>query len=329
MSLPLILLLGLALVFNFLNGINSSSNIAATIIFSRAMPPRLALWLTAVAEFCGPLLFGVAVARTIGEDIVIPGTINVYVIIAALVSANLWSLITWFFGIPSSSSHALIGGIVGAVGVSVGFGVIQLDGMIKVVLALLISPILGFLMGFLITRLVFFLARNASLKINWWFKRGQILTGIGLALSYGANDAQKAMGIIALGLLTAGAISQFEVPFWVILTSAAATSLGTAFGGWRLIQTVGGKFYRIHPVDGFCSQIGSASVILGAALIGGPVSTTQVVSSSIMGVGTAERATKVRWGVAQNIALTWLITIPANMALAAGVYLASRLFFSM
>ena len=326
MSPLLIVTIVLALIFNFLNGFHDSSNIVSTIIFSRAMPARLALILSAVAEFMGPFLSGVAVARTIGADLVRPNAINIEVILAALISAICWNLITWFIGIPSSSSHALVGGIVGAVAISVGIGAIQFAGISTVLLALFTSPILGFLVGFLVTRLVFFLARTATLRVNWWFKNGQVLTGVGLALAHGANDAQKTIGIITLGLVTSGYLSQFLVPAWVILISSLTISLGTAFGGWRLIRTLGGKFFRIRPVDGFCTQIGSAGVIFGAALLGGPVSTTQVVSSAILGVGSAERINKVRWGVAGNIAMTWLLTIPANMALAAGLYLLIRLF---
>jgi inorganic phosphate transporter, PiT family len=317
----IIILVFLALVFNFINGFHDSSNIVATIIFSRAMSPRKALILTAVAEFCGPFFFGVAVAKTIGEGIVTPSHISTFVILAALISAIAWNLFTWFFGIPSSSSHALIGGLVGAVVVSVGFSSIHLNGMIKVLVALFVSPVLGLITGYMITRLVFLLARDSSLKINSFFRNIQILTGVSLALSHGANDAQKSMGIITLGLVSGGILSSFEVPFWVITSCAILTSLGTYFGGWRLIRTLGSRFYRIRPVDGFCAQVSSTSIILGAALLGGPVSTTQVVSSAILGVGAAERFNKVRWGVAGNIGMTWFFTIPSTAILAALIYL--------
>jgi PiT family inorganic phosphate transporter len=275
---------------------------------------------TAVAEFSGPFIFGVAVAKTIGEDLVVPGSITLEVILAALLSATLWNLLTWFLGIPSSSSHALVGGILGAVGVGVGLDAIQLSGLEKVLIALFVSPIIGLVFGFLFTRLVFFLARGASPGINWFFKRSQIITAIALALSHGTNDAQKTMGIITLGLVSTGYLSRFQVPAWVIALSAGAIALGTALGGWRLIKTLGGKFYKIRPVHGFSAQVASASVILGASLVGGPVSTTQVVSSAIMGVGSAERLSKVRWGVAGNIAVAWVVTIPATALVAAGLY---------
>jgi PiT family inorganic phosphate transporter len=310
----------LALVFDFLNGFHDSSNIVATVISSRALSPRMALGLTAIAEFSGPFIFGVAVAKTIGQDIVTPGTITIEVILVALLSAILWNLFTWFFGLPSSSSHALIGGIIGAVGMGAGLRTIRMSGLEKVIMALFTSPIIGLVAGYLFTKLIFFLARGASPRINWFFKRSQILTAVALALSHGTNDAQKTMGIITLGLVTTGYLTQFQVPVWVIAISAGAIALGTALGGWRLIRTLGGKFYKIRPVHGFSAQVTSATVILGAALLGGPVSTTQVVSSAIMGVGSAERLSKVRWGIAGNIAVAWLLTIPATVLVAAGLY---------
>jgi PiT family inorganic phosphate transporter len=316
----IVALIVLAVIFDFLNGFHDSSNIVATMISSRAFRPRVALGVTALAEFTGPFIFGVAVAKTIGHDIVEPGTITVAVIMAALLSAILWNLLTWYLGIPSSSSHALIGGIVGAVAVGAGLEAIQLSGLQKVLLALFISPIIGLMAGFLFTKLVFFLARGASPRINWFFKRSQIVTAVALGLSHGTNDAQKTMGVIALGLVTAGYLADFYVPTWVIAISAGAIALGTALGGWRLIKTLGGKFYKIRPVHGFSSQVTSAGVILGASLVGGPVSTTQVVSSSIMGVGSAERLSKVRWGVMRSIVAAWVVTIPASATMAALFY---------
>ncbi len=320
----LIVLIGLALVFNFLNGFHDSANIVATIISSRAMSPRMALTLTAIAEFLGPLLFGVEVAKTIGEGLIPPGEVTNAVILAALISSILWNLLTWFFGIPSSSSHALVGGLIGAVAAGVGIGAVQWAGLLKVLIGLFVSPILGLAAGFLITRLTLFLARNARPNINWLFSRGQILTGVVLALSHGANDAQKTMGIITLGLVVNKSIDNFAIPMWVILVSSAAISLGTASGGWRLIRTLGGRFFKIRPIHGFCTQIASAAVILGAALLGGPVSTTQVVSSAILGVGSAERVNKVRWNVAFNIVVTWLFTIPSSALMSALIYILLR-----
>ena len=320
MSPIIIAVIVLALFFNFLNGIHDSSNIVATMISSRALSPRVALTMTAVAEFSGPFIFGVAVANTIGNEIVIPAAINIQVILAALVSAILWNLLTWYLGFPSSSSHALIGGLIGAVVVGAGWNAIQIPGLVKILIALFTSPIIGFIFGYLILRLILLLCWKASPGINLLFKRGQIFTALALGLSHGANDAQKTMGIITLALVISGYLKVFAVPVWVIVLCGVMMALGTSIGGWRLIRTLGGKFYKIRPVDGFATQLASAVVILGASLVGGPVSTTQVVSSTIMGVGAAERVNKVRWGVAQEIATAWLLTIPATALVAAGLY---------
>ena len=320
MTLVIILVI-LAIGFDYLNGFHDSANIVATIISSRALSPRWALALTAVAEFCGPFLFGVAVAKTIGEGIVDPALVSMQVILAALGSAIVWNIFTWFFGIPSSSSHALIGGLIGAIATGVGWQALQAEGILKIFIALFLSPLLGLVVGYLVTRLVFFLARNAHPRINIFFRNAQVVTGIGLALSHGANDAQKTMGIITMGLVVSGSLTSFEVPLWVIAVSAGAIALGTATGGYRLIRTLGSKFYKIRPVHGFSTQLSAASVILGAALLGGPVSTTQVVSSAIAGVGAAERVNKVRWGVLGNIAVAWLFTIPATAGVSALLYL--------
>ena len=327
MTTTLIIFIALALVFDFLNGLNDSANIVATIIASRAMNPRVALYATAAAEFVGPFLFGVAVANTIGKGIVVPELVTMPIVFSALISAIIWSIFATIFGVPSSSSHALIGGILGAVIFGIGPQHIIMSGLLKILIVLFASPIIGLVVGYLTTKLIYFLARNASMKINWFFKKIQIITGISLALSYGANDAQKTMGIITLGLVSSGFLSEFEVPLWVIAASAGTISLGTAFGGWRVIRTLGGKFYKIRPVNGFCTQLSSAAVILGAALFGGPVSTTHVVSSTILGVGSAERVNKVRWGVAGNIAIAWLLTIPATALVSSFVYwIIGRLF---
>ncbi len=320
MSLLLLAAIGLALIFAFLNGVHDSSNVVATMISSRAFSPRVALGTTALANFVGPFVFGVAVADTIGNEIVSSGAINTTVIIAALLSAILWDLATWYLGFPSSSSHALIGGIIGAVWLDAGWGAIELPGMEKVLIALFTSPLIGFVMGFILLRVILILSRQATPRINGFFKRSQMLTGIALALSHGTNDSQKTMGIMALALVTGGYLKVFSIPVWVILVCATMIGVGTAVGGWRLIRTLGGKIFKIRPLDGFNSQLTSAAVIIGASLLGGPVSTTQVVSSAIMGTGAGERANKVRWGVAQEIAIAWLLTIPASALAAAGIY---------
>jgi PiT family inorganic phosphate transporter len=318
----LVALISLALVFDFLNGFHDSSNIVATVIFSRALNPRMTLLLAAFSELCGPFLFGVAVAKTIGDDLLVESSLTILVLIAALVAAVIWNLVTWYIGIPSSSSHALLGGLLGsAVIQSGGFLIIQTTGLIKIIAALLISPIAGLLIGYLVMRVTLLSLRRATPQVNTWLRRIQVATLITLGLSHGTNDAQKTMGILALGLLLTGQIDQFSIPLWVVGVSALAIAGGTVFGGWRLIRTLGGKLYRIRPIHGFTSQIAGASVILGAALLGGPVSTTQVMSSTIMGVGAAERINKVRWTVLGDMVTAWLLTIPLTALLGALVYL--------
>lgn len=320
MSQELIIVIALALIFDFLNGMRDASNIVATIISSRAFSPGTALGIAAVAEFLGPFLFGVVVAKTIGDEVFQAGALTLAVILAALIGAIVWNLLTWFFGLPGSSSHALIGGMVGAVMAGTGPDAIKFAGLNKVLIALIFSPGIGFLFGFVITRLIYFLVRNASPRINELFKQTQLFTAIGMAFSHGTNDAQKTMGIITLSLVIGGVLPAFEVPAWVIAVSAAAIAVGTSLAGWRLIRTLGGKFYRIRPLHSFSTQLSSTIVILAASLLGAPVSTSQVVSSAIIGVGSAERISKVRWSVAEDIITAWLITIPASGLLAAGVY---------
>jgi len=326
-SPELIVVVILALVFDFLNGIHDSSNIVATMISSRAFRPQMALMMTAVAHFLGPFIFGVAVAKTIGDEIAVTGVLTLHVITACLIGAIIWNLATWFLGIPSSSSHALIGGMVGAIAIGAGFGAIKLSGLQKVLIALFTSPIIGFALGFVLMRFIFFLVRGATPGVNVIFKRAQLITALAMSFSHGTNDAQKTMGIITLSLVIGGVLPEFKVPIWVIATSAGAIALGTALGGWRLIKTLGGKFYKIRPIHSFTSQMASAIVILGASLVGGPVSTTQVVSSAIIGVGSAERLGKVRWSVAGDIVTAWIVTIPATALVSAGIYLLLAKFF--
>ena len=309
-----------ALIFDFLNGLHDSSNIVATVIVSRALSPRAALFSTALAHFAGPFLFGVAVAKTIGDGLIEAAHVTMPMVIAAMLAAVVWNIVTWWLGIPSSSSHALVGGIVGAVSVSQGIDAIQSRGLVKILVALFASPIVGLVAGYLLMHLTLFLVRGASPGINQFFRQAQIATSVGLALSHGANDAQKTMGIITLGLVVEGAIPEFAVPTWVVTVSAGAIALGTAVGGWRLIHTLGARIYRIRPVHGFVSQITGAAVILSAALLGGPVSTTQVMTSAITGVGSAERVSKVRWQVVYEMMVAWALTIPVSGLLAAAFY---------
>lgn len=319
MSQELIIVIVLALAYDFLNGMRDAGNVVATMISSRAFSPSTALGMAAVAEFLGPFLFGVVVAKTIGDQIVQANILTLNVIASALIGAIVWNLITWYFGIPGSSSHALIGGIVGAVMAGASASAIKFAGLNKVLLALFVAPLVGFVLGFLMTRSIYFLVRGASPRVNEFFKRGQWLTALVMAFGQGTNDAQKTMGVIALSLVIGDVLPAFQVPLWVVALSATAIAIGTSLGGWRIIRTLGGKFYKIRPLHSFSTQLSSAAVILAASLFGVPMSASQVVSSAIIGVGSAERASKVRWSVAEDIVTSWLITIPASGLLAAGV----------
>lgn len=316
----LVALIVSALLFGFLNGFNDSSSLVATVIASRAMSPRRALTITAVAEFVGPFLFGVAVANAVGKGLIAPSAVTMPVVLASVLAAILWNRITWLLAVPSSSSHALVGGLMGAAIMAAGLGAIQLGGLLQVLVALFIAPPLGFAVGFVLMRVILRLAQAATPRINDWFRQGQLVTSIGLALSHGSNDSQKTMGIITLGLVAAGELDSFAVPLWVVVASATSLALGTLFGGYRLIRTLGGRIYTIRPVHGFAAHVASSVVVIGAALVGGPVSATQVIGSSIMGVGAAERVSKVRWDVAQEMLSAWGITIPATLLVGAGVF---------
>ncbi len=317
----LIIFIAIALLFDFLNGFHDSANVVATTIASSAMSPRVALSISALTNFIGPFLFGVAVATTIGTEVVTEEAVTVPTAMAGLLSAIIWNLITWWFGIPSSSSHALIGGFIGAALMGFGIDAIQIDGLTKVLLALFLSPILGFVVGYIIMTFILWIGRGFSPRINEVFRKGQWLTTITLGLSHGTNDAQKTMGIMTFGLVAFGVLPEFEVPTWVIAASAGAIAFGTALGGWRLIKTMGAGFYRIRAVHAFSSQVAGTFVILGAAIMGGPVSTTQVISSTIVGAGSAERVNMVRWGLAGQIVMAWAVTIPATILLGGLFYL--------
>jgi len=334
MSLAVIVI-SLALFFAFSNGFHDSANVVSTIIMTKAISPRKALLMAAACEFIAPFFIGSAVAKTIGENIISlpaydPKTLSVSIalLVAALVGAILWNLITWLFGFPSSSSHALIGGMVGAVLVAYGPGKILWGGLLYVVASLVVSPLIGLTFGMLFLKMTLHIFRNATPRVNYYFSRMQIPSSVALALSHGSNDVQKSIGLIALSFVILGFSTGFHAPLWVIASCGAATAFGTATGGWRIIRTVGSRIYRLRSVHAFCAQTSSAIVILGAALVGGPVSTTHVVSSSIMGVGAGQRISAVRWGVAKNIVLAWLITIPAS-ALMAGLsfHLIQRILF--
>jgi PiT family inorganic phosphate transporter len=290
------------------------------------MSPRAALTMSALTNFAGPFLFGVAVATTIGEEVLAEEAVTIPVAMAALGSAIIWNLLTWWLGLPSSSSHALIGGFVGAAIAGYGWSAVLPEGMVKVIIGLFISPFLGLGLGWLVMRWVLAIGKVLSPRANVFFLRSQWLTTLALGLSHGTNDAQKTMGILAMGLVAFGVLPTFYVPTWVIFLSASAMALGTALGGWRLIRTMGAGFFRVRSTHAFSSQVASFSVIMGAALWGAPVSTTQVISSSIVGAGSAERINKVRWTVAQQIVMAWLLTIPSTGLLGAGLFWFFSLF---
>ena len=322
-TLVLLVVLGLAIAFDYINGFHDTANAIATSVATRALKPAWAIAMSAVANFAGALT-GTAVAETVGTGLIDTNVVEGQTVIAAaLVGAIAWNLLTWRLGIPSSSSHALIGGLLGAAVISAGIGSWQIDGIVgKVLVPLVGSPIVGFTIGLLIMALIFNVFRRAHpAKLNGTFRRLQVLSAAWMAFSHGSNDAQKTMGIMTLALVTAGVIPEFRVPLWVILVAATAISLGTAAGGWRIIKTMGSKVVKLDPVHGFAAETTAATVIFTASHFGMPVSTTHVISSAIMGVGSSDRFKTVRWGVARTIATAWVLTLPASGAAAAVAYL--------
>ncbi len=317
-----IAVVGAALAYSFLNGMNDSGGLVAAAISSRSMAPRTAHNLAACAEFTGPFLFGTAVAATIGRDLVQSTTITLPVLLVAIVSALVWNVIAWYSGLPSSSTHALLGGLIGAVAVGAGHEALQVGGFAKVLASLFTAPLLGSLAGYATMQLTKYVTRNASPRVNVVFKYAQPINVVALALSHGTNDGQKAMGLIAMALVAGAYEPTFVVPWWATLLVAVALALGVSIGSSRIIRTLGGGIYRLRPVHAFAAQTASAAVVLGAALLGGPVSTTQVVSTAIMGVGSAERMNAVRWQLAQQIVTAWLVTIPASACVAVVLALA-------
>jgi PiT family inorganic phosphate transporter len=311
------LLILFAFVFAFINGFRDSSSIIAGVITSRSMPPRLALALCGIAELVAPFFFGVAVAKSLTTGLVNPEMVTLSTITAAMAAALVWTVLAWLRGIPSSSSHALVGGILGAALMVSGPRAIVTGGLLKVVLPLFLAPIIGLGAGFVMMRIFIFASRNAKPRVNYLFKRLQIVTMLGLALSHSANDAQKSMGMITLGLLLAGKLSAFDVPVQVVALCAVAIALGASQGDWRLMRTLGRKIYAIRPINALASQSSSAIVILSSAILGAPVSTSQVISMALMGVGAAERVNKVRWQVGGEMLITWFLTVPVTMLISA------------
>ena len=312
------------LSFAFFNGLNNSGAIIAGPVASRAVEPRLAFVLAVIAEFCGPFLFGTAVASTLGQGLIQRSAITITVLLAGILSAMTWNLVTWIFGLPSSSSNALIGGLIGSAFAANGLEALLPEGLFKVFGSLLISPAVGLVGGFVSMKFVWFLVQGATPSISRWFNQLQILTTITLAMSHGTNDGQKSMGLITIGMVVLGLQKDFDVPLWVTFACALALAIGTSAGGYRVVRTVGGKIYRMRSIHGFASQFTATAVVLGAALIGGPVSTMQVVGTSVMGVGAAERAHNVRWGVASQLVIAWLVTIPVVGSLSGLFYLLLR-----
>ena len=320
--IALIIIILLAVAFEYINGFHDSANAVATVVSTKALTPRQAILYAAVLNLGGALL-GTHVAKTIGGGIVDAGSVTQTVIACALIGAIIWNLFTWYYGIPSSSSHALIGGLIGAAMMHSGFKVVKITGLIeKVIIPMVTSPMIGIFVGFSIMLLFLwiFLKSNPEI-VNRNFKKLQLISSGFLALSHGSNDAQKTMGIITLLLLSSGYIKEMEVPLWVIFLCATTMALGTMAGGWKIIRTMGSKIIKVKPIHGFAAEVSSASIILTASHFGIPVSTTHIISTSIMGVGSTMRASAVRWGIVGNIVTAWVVTIPACMFMSALSYI--------
>lgn len=310
-----------ALAFDYINGFHDTANAIATSVSTRALKPQYAIVMATALNFCGAL-FSTGVAKTIGGDIVRSASlVSQPMIVAALIGAILWNLLTWWYGIPSSSSHALVGGVIGTVAVSSGWMALNGEGILKIVLALVVSPVLALATGYIVMILLLWgFGRLAPAKINFGFKRMQLISAALMAFSHGSNDAQKSMGIITLALLSAGYIPTLDVPLWVKLGCATAMGMGTAVGGWKIIKTMGGKIFKLEPINGFAADLNSSIVIFSATLLHLPVSTTHVVAGSIMGVGSAKRLRAVRWGVARQMLMAWVLTIPLSALVSALIY---------
>ena len=321
-----------AVVFDYINGFHDAANAVATVVSTGVLPMRTAVIVAGVLNVGGALM-GTAVAKTIGGDLLDGAQVTQTLVLAALIGAIVWNLVTWYFGIPSSSSHALIGGLVGAGVAKAGAGAIKIEGVLKVVKALVLSPIIGFVVGFAVMILVLWIVRRGRVTvINRVFRRLQLVSAGFMAVSHGSNDAQKSMGVITMALVAYGSVAKngdgkFDVPLWVVLVCATAMGLGTAAGGVRIIKTMGAKIIDLKPIHGFCAETSAAATILGASFLGVPVSTTHVISSCIMGVGSSQRVSAVRWGVTAKILWAWVLTIPLSGAVAGGTYLAVAAVF--
>lgn len=317
----LVLVIAAALVFDYVNGFNDTANAIATCISTRALSVKAAIIMAAGLNFAGAMI-STKVAATIGKGIVDPVNVTQMVMLAGIVGAIIWNLITWYNGIPSSSSHAIIGGIMGAVIAHAGTAALHWKGLEKIVLALVLSPFVGTTLGFSFMVIMMWCFRNSSpYLLNRGFRRMQILSAAVMAFAHGTADAQKSMGVITLALVSYGYLSTFQVPPWVMIICATAMALGTAGGGWRIIKTVGRDFVKLQPVHGFCVETASAGVILGAAAFGLPTSTTHVITSAILGVGLSKRMSAVNWVIAYRILTAWVLTIPASALVAYVAYI--------
>jgi len=324
----LVALIGVALLFDFLNGLHDAANSIATVVSTRVLSPQLAVAWAAFFNFIAFLVFGLNVANTIGKGIIDVEIVTASVIFAALIGAIFWNILTWLLGIPSSSSHALIGGLLGAGITKAGFGAVVWSGVTKTVIGIFFAPLLGMATAIILMILVAWgFRRVAANRSDRIFRRAQLFTSALYSLGHGGNDAQKTMGIIAVLLYSQHMLGgSFHVPFWVVLSCQAAMGLGTLMGGWRIVHTMGSKITRITPREGVCAEFGGSIMLFGATWLGIPVSTTHTITGCIMGVGAARRASAVRWGVAGNIIIAWFITIPASAAIAAGTYGLTLLF---
>jgi PiT family inorganic phosphate transporter len=320
------LLIAVALVFDFMNGFHDAANSIATIVSTRVLRPQWAVAWAAFFNFVAFLFFGLHVANTIGSGIIDPVLADNYVILGALVGAIAWNVITWYYGIPSSSSHALIGGLVGAAVAKGGADAVIGSGFLKVVVAIVLSPLLGFVLATLLMVTVAWLCRRSTPhRVDRRFRRLQFVSASFYSLGHGGNDAQKTMGIIAMLLFTSGMSGpDFHVPLWVVLACQAAMAMGTLFGGWRIVRTMGMRITRLKPVGGFCAEVGGAITLFMATELGVPVSTTHTITGAIVGVGSAQKLSAVRWGVAGNIVWAWILTIPCSAFIAALVWWIAR-----
>ncbi|WP_434712237.1 inorganic phosphate transporter [Rhizobium sp. YTUHZ045] len=320
LALPLLVgLIGVALLFDFLNGLHDAANSIATIVSTRVLRPQYAVFWAAFFNFIAFLFFGLHVAETLGTGIIDPAIVTPQVIFAALIGAIVWNVVTWIFGIPSSSSHALVGGLVGAGLAKAGLSSIVWSGLLKTASAIVMSPMIGFLLAlFLILAVTWTFIRQTPFAVDRSFRFLQFVSASLYSLGHGGNDAQKTMGIIAVLLYSQGYLGgSFHVPLWVVISCQAAMALGTLFGGWRIVHTMGSKITRLNPMQGFCAETGGALTLFGATWLGIPVSTTHTITGAIIGVGAARRVSAVRWGLAGNIVIAWIITLPAAAMISA------------